>query len=100
MGLHRAGDLAVAMTGVLERNASKARLSGVMKAIAVRNEVYQYLVDHPEGATADEIAYSLKYSILTVRPRVSELRKMNKIVDSGSRRQNSSGRMAIAWKCP
>jgi hypothetical protein len=91
-----AGDLASAMTGVLEKHSRKVKLAGVMLALTVRKEVLEYLREaesgrradsntgetHPEGATADEIAYALKYSILTVRPRMSELKKMNLIVDS------------------
>ncbi len=97
LGLSRAGDLAAAMVGVIERNAAKVRLGGVMLAIEVRGEVHRWLREHPEGATADEVAYALKYSILTVRPRVSELYKLGLIVDSGLRRKNASGKNAIVW---
>jgi len=92
------GDLASAMVAAAERHTRKTRLSGVMRALKVRGEVLAYLEDHPEGATADEIAYELKYSILTVRPRVSELRKMGLITDTEKRRPNTSGRNAIVWK--
>ncbi len=105
LGINRGGDsiasvggLAGAMVGVLQRHTARTRLSGVMRAIAVRGEVYQYLTEHAGGATADEIAYALKYSVLTVRPRVSELRRMNRIVDFGARRPNQSGRPAIVWR--
>jgi hypothetical protein len=98
VGLYRGGDLARAMIPLLEQHRAKTALGGVMLALRIRAEVYQYLVEHPEGATADEIAYALKYSILTVRPRVSELRKLRKITDSGVRRENTSGRTAIVWR--
>ncbi len=91
------GDLAAAMAGAIERQTRKRRLSGVMRALKVRGEVLAWLQENREGATADEIAYLLKYSILTVRPRVSELNKMHLIVDSGLRRPNTSGRSAIVW---
>ena len=108
VGLKRGGDavesignLAGAMVGAMQRHTRKTRLSGVMRALKVRGEVLAWLEEHPEGATADEIAYVLKYSILTVRPRVSELNKMDLIVDSGLRRLNTSGRRAIVWRsCP
>lgn len=48
--------------------------------------------------TADEAAAVLNESILAIRPRFSELREMNKIHDSGTRRKNESGRSAIVWK--
>ncbi|MDO8430925.1 MAG: hypothetical protein Q7S58_00800 [Candidatus Binatus sp.] len=56
------------------------------------------VAEHTDGATADEIAYVLKRSVLTVRPRVSELSGMKAIVDSGARRANTSGRSAIVWR--
>lgn len=52
------------------------------------------------GSTADETAEALDLSILTVRPRVSELRAQGRIVDSGERRTNASGRRAIVWIVP
>jgi hypothetical protein len=95
----RIGDLASAMTGVLEKHTRRVKLAGVMLAVAVRKEVLDYLTEHPEGATADEIAYVLKRSVLTVRPRCAELHvKMKAIVDSGERRPNASGKSAIVWR--
>lgn len=52
----------------------------------------------PAGLTADEAADRLGLSVLTVRPRVSELGKAGSIVDAGSRRANRSGRKAIVWR--
>jgi DNA-binding transcriptional ArsR family regulator len=103
VGLKRGGDsmetigaLAGGLIGAIERHTRKTRLSGVLRALKVRGEVLAYLEDHE--ATADEIAYVLKYSILTVRPRVSELNKMGLITDTEKRRANTSGRMAIVWR--
>jgi hypothetical protein len=106
VGLTRGGDivpslgnLATAMVDVLERHSRKVKLSGVMLALTVRKEVLEYLAEHPEGATADEIASAIKRSPFTTRPRVSELNKMDAIIDSGARRPNaSSGRPAIVWR--
>lgn len=98
VGMFKGGDLAASLLGVIERKTARTRLGKVMFALEVRSEVYQYLVDHPEGATADEIAYALRYSILTVRPRVSELyNKLKKIQKSDVRRPNQSGRNAVVW---
>jgi hypothetical protein len=47
--------------------------------------------------TADEIAAMLRKSILSVRPRVSELATKMRIWDSGKRRKNGSGHSAIVW---
>ncbi len=52
------------------------------------------------GATADEIATFLVRSVLSVRPRVSELTKATppRIVPTGERRKNESGLKARVWR--
>jgi predicted ArsR family transcriptional regulator len=50
------------------------------------------------GATADEIAKDLNLSILSVRPRVSELKRTGKIKQTGTRRKNESGMTATVWR--
>jgi len=49
-------------------------------------------------STPDEIAARHGLSILTIRPRVSELGRLGKIVDTGARRVNRSGKKAIVWR--
>ncbi len=51
----------------------------------------------PDGMTADEAAAALGLSVLSIRPRCSELAKTNLIIDSKRRRPNASGRSAIVW---
>jgi hypothetical protein len=54
---------------------------------------------HPiSGATADEVARALGCSVLSIRPRVSELNRSGEIVATGSRRKNASGLGATVWK--
>ena len=48
--------------------------------------------------TADECAALISESILSIRPRFSELRAMGLIEDTGSRRKNASGRNAVVWR--
>lgn len=48
--------------------------------------------------TADECAELVGESVLAVRPRLSELRKLNKIEDAGKRRKNASGHSAAVWR--
>lgn len=48
--------------------------------------------------TADECANILGMSVLTVRPRISQLSALNQLEDTGIRRKNDSGRNAIVWR--
>lgn len=52
------------------------------------------------GRTADELAECLGLDRWSVQPRTSELKRLGKIVDSGLRRFNSSGKRAIVWTMP
>jgi hypothetical protein len=49
------------------------------------------------GLTTDELAANLGLNRWTVQPRTSELRRKGIIRDSGRRRPNATGRMAIVW---
>jgi hypothetical protein len=48
--------------------------------------------------TADQIATRIGRSILSVRPRVSELSALGKIEPTGERRKNESGMTAAVWR--
>ena len=50
------------------------------------------------GLTADEAAATLGLSILSIRPRVTELGRLGEIEDTGVRRNNDSGKKAIVWR--
>lgn len=54
-------------------------------------------LEHSNGLTADEVAGRLGLSILSVRPRITELARDGKVRDSGDRRRNASGKRAIVW---
>jgi hypothetical protein len=47
--------------------------------------------------TADECAARLELSVLTIRPRFSELKAKGEIADTGRRRLNQSGKKAAVW---
>lgn len=87
-----------------ERPGSKARDTARQaaekvesKAATVRAKV-RLLFEQGEQLTADECALRLGESILTVRPRLSELAALGEIVDSSQRRDNDSGHSAIVWR--
>jgi predicted ArsR family transcriptional regulator len=47
--------------------------------------------------TADETAGKLGRNILSIRPRLSELRAQDRVRDTGERRPNASGRSAAVF---
>jgi hypothetical protein len=49
------------------------------------------------GLTADELAARLDMDRWSVQPRTSELRRRGLIRDSGKRRPNVTGKLAIVW---
>jgi len=51
-----------------------------------------------QSLTADEVATAMELSVLTVRPRITELALLGKIEDAGIRRANVSGKKAIVWR--
>jgi hypothetical protein len=59
----------------------------------------EFAAAYPRGLTADEVAAALNHSILTVRPRVSELHRTSLIEPTPERRRNStSGMSAVVWR--
>jgi predicted ArsR family transcriptional regulator len=77
------------------QDAAKA-ISG--KANRMRAAVLAKIAQCPAGATADEIAHDLGLSVLSVRPRVSELNRSGEIRQTGTRRKNDSGMTATVWQ--
>ena len=49
------------------------------------------------GLTADELAARLEMQRWSVQPRTSELYRKGLIRDSGQRRRNCTGKLAIVW---
>lgn len=49
------------------------------------------------GLTADELAARLDMDRWSIQPRTSELKRKGLIRDSGQRRPNSTGKLAIVW---
>ena len=67
--------------------------------VSIRERVFD-CVAFSEGLTPDEVAERLALSVLTVRPRCSELVRLGRFVDSGERRANDSGRLAKVLTVP
>jgi len=49
------------------------------------------------GLTADELAARLEMDRWSIQPRTTELRRKGRIRDSGQRRPNCTGKLAIVW---
>jgi predicted ArsR family transcriptional regulator len=54
--------------------------------------------NYPAAFTADEVADQLGVSFLSVRPRLSELRRSELIEPTAERRKNKSGMLARCWR--
>lgn len=87
--------------GSKERSTSQDAADSMARSAKIyRGRVLDCLSHHPAGLTADEIADRLGLTILSIRPRVSELNRLGLIEQAGERRANASGRMAHVWRIP
>ena len=75
---------------------TSAEAAATVDAATLRGKVLDVLKHGP--LTADECASWLGESILSIRPRLSELRALGLIRDTGERRENLSGKSAIVWE--
>ena len=83
--------------GYKRRGTSKAAAESMReKAPTLRDKVLGLLCFY--NLTADECAQKLGVTELACRPRLSELVRLGKIVDTGTTRRNSSGKMATVWR--
>lgn len=83
--------------GWKEPTTSKDAAESFKDAASIREQVLDLLSQNPSGLTPDEAAAKLHMSVLSVRPRFSELARDERIVESGVRRLNVSGREARVW---
>ena len=73
------------------------------RAATLRSRAYTQIMAHTEvpyyqGLTADETASLLNEDILAVRPRLTELKDMGLIEDTGRRRKNVKGNTQIVFR--
>jgi predicted ArsR family transcriptional regulator len=78
--------------------SEQAAKSVAGSANKMRAVVLAEMAQYPGGAMADEIAKDLNLSVLSVRPRVSELNRTGEIEQTGARRKNQSGTTATVWR--
>lgn len=84
--------------GAQDRETSRAAAAEIADAAPTLRAKALAILENSNGLTADQVAARLGMSILSIRPRVTELARMGKIRDGGERRPNTSGKMAIVWK--
>jgi predicted ArsR family transcriptional regulator len=80
--------------GTSAEAARHARIS----AKVVRARVVAHMARSNAPVSADETAEAIGMSILTVRPRFSEMHKDGTIYDTGERGINTSGRSCSMWR--
>lgn len=70
----------------------------VPRVSSLREQVLAMLKFYETGLTADECAKQMGNSILSIRPRFSELVRLGLIFDTGLTRPNESGLKASVWR--
>jgi hypothetical protein len=99
-----AGDVARAVTAVSRRPAiTQADVARAIRAAQQCSAGAAGVEIRADGSiyvqlTADEIAKDLNLSVLSVCPRVSELKRLGEIQQTGARRKNESGMTATVWR--
>jgi hypothetical protein len=79
--------------------SSEAARTIARPATTLRMRVYSFLRDrYPAAYSADQIAETLGETILSIRPRVSELNKSGEIEAAEGRSKNQSGMSAHCWR--
>lgn len=86
---HKGGD----GTSQQAAQALAPEVSGIRRIV-----LRAFCARHPAGMTSDEAAAAVKLSILTVRPRCTELRRMNMLEATAERRRNGSGNTATVLR--
>ena len=86
--------------GYKKQNTSKNAANDINKKLPyLRTKVLQIIKNKGSyGATPEEVAALLSESILSIRPRFTELKLLEYIVDSGIRRKNNFGSNTKVWR--
>lgn len=83
--------------GAQDRDTSQAAAEGIAPRAPKLREMALAILERSNGLTADQVAARLGLSILSIRPRITELTRLGKVRDTGERRPNASGKNAIVW---
>ena len=84
------------------RNAPDTEIATAHKVaprvVGRRLQILYGLAQLGEAVTGSELAETLGLSIISVRPRLTELQELNCILDTEIRRKNEFGNNEIVWK--
>ena len=84
------------------RNAPDTEVAAAHKVaprvVGRRLQILCGLAQLDQAVTGSELAENLGLSILSVRPRLTELQELNCILDTETRRKNEFGNNEIVWK--
>ena len=84
------------------RNAPDTEIATAHKVasrvVGRRLQILCGLAQLDQAVTGSELAENLGLSILSVRPRLTELQELNCILDTEVRRKNEFGNTEIVWK--
>ncbi|RMC33735.1 hypothetical protein [Paracoccus alkanivorans] len=81
-----------------QSTSEEAAIHAATKAPFLRDAIIRVMKAVARPMTADEVAKAMRLSVLSIRPRISELAKAGKLIDAGERGRNASGRSAVRWK--
>ena len=88
---HKAGHRGV-RTSISAANDTNKKLRRLHKQVLIE------LARNPNGLTGSELSNLTKVSILTIRPRTTELKAQGLIVDSEETKKNENGKSEIVYK--
>ena len=83
--------------GYKKSGTSKAAADSMREKSPTLRECVLYLISD-QAMTADECAAAMGKSLLSIRPRFTELLRLGKIADTGITRKNTSGKQATVWR--
>ncbi|RNF34192.1 hypothetical protein [Paracoccus methylarcula] len=78
--------------------SEEAAHHAALAAPRLRDAIIQVMKGVGQPMTADEVAKAMRLSVLSIRPRISELAKAGRLIDTGERGRNASGRSAMRWR--
>lgn len=90
------GDTYPDAAGYKETGGCSQAAANEVDAETLRNSVLAIL--RAVDLTADQTARRLGSSVLSIRPRLSELYNLGLIVKTGEKRKNVSGKRAAVWQ--